>query len=86
MPDATDVVHAGEQIDDFLVAPVGEDRLLVRLAAAVAAAIVHVEHRVAVRGEQLALEAERMLVLAVWAAVNAQQHRILRARRRSRPA
>ena len=75
-----DVVHRAEQVDDFLVAPVGEDRLLVRAAAAVAAAIVHRDDDVAVGGEQLALEAERVLVLAVRAAVDAQQRRILAAR------
>ena len=76
-PIVYDVVHRAEQIDDLLVAPVGEDRLLVGAAAAVAAAVVDGDDHVAVGREQLALEAERVLVLAVRAAVDAQQRRIL---------
>ena len=76
MPMLLDVIHGAEQIDDFLVAPVGEDRLLVGAAAAVAAAVVDGDDDVAVGGEQLALEVERVLVLSVRAAVDAQQRRI----------
>src|SRR5690606_40806563 len=36
-------VHAGQQIDDLLVTPVGEDGLLVRGPAAVAAPVVHLQ-------------------------------------------
>ena len=71
------MVHRAEQVDDFLAAPVREDRLLERAAAAVAAAVVHRDDDVAVGGEELALEAERVLVLAVGTAVDPQQRRIL---------
>ena len=71
-----DVIHRAQQIDDFLVAPVGEDRLLVGAAAPVAAAVVHGDDDVAVGGEELALEVERVLVLPVRAAVDPQQRRI----------
>ena len=76
-------VHRAEQVHHFLVAPVGEDRLLEGVAAAVAAAIVHREHDVAVRGEQLALEVEGVLVLAVRTAVDPQQRGILPRRDRT---
>ena len=71
------VVHAGEQIDDFLVAPVGVDGLLEGRAAPGAAAIVHLEHGIAVGGEELALELEAVLVLAVGAAVDVEDQRQL---------
>src|SRR5260370_26685974 len=46
-------------------------------AAAWAAAIVLRQHRIAVRREHLALEAERMLILPVRSAVDAQEQRNL---------
>ena len=73
------MIHRAEQVDDFLVAPVGEDRLLERAAAAVAAAVVHRDDDVAVGGEELALEVEGVLVLPVRPAVDPQQRRILAA-------
>ena len=63
-------VHAGQQIDDFEVAPVGVDRLLVLRAAARAAAVVHLQHGVAVGREDLADVVEAVVVLAVGAAVD----------------
>ena len=72
---------AAEQVDDLLVAPVRVNGLLERAAAAVAAAVVHGHHRVTVGGEQLPFEAERMLVLPVRPAVDAQQGRIAAGRR-----
>ena len=63
-------VDAGEQVDDLLVAPVGEDGLLVGGVAAVAAAVVHVEHCVAFAGEELPLGGEAVAVLAAGASVN----------------
>ena len=74
--DLLHVIHRAEQIDDFLVAPVGEDRLLVGAAPPVAATVVHRHDDVAVGRKQLPLEAERVLVLAVRAAVDAQQRRV----------
>ena len=55
------------------------DRLLPRVAAAGAAAIVDRQHDVAVGGEELAIERERVLILSVRPAVDDQQRRILRA-------
>ena len=78
------VVHGAEEVDDFLVAPVGEDRFLIRAAAAVAAAIVHRDDDVAVGGKELALEVERVLVLAVRAAMDAEQRGIASARHERR--
>ena len=71
------LVHRAEQVHDLLVAPVGVDRLLVGAPAAGAAAVVHREHDVAVGGEELAVEAERVLVLAVRPAVDVEQRRVL---------
>ena len=78
------LVDGAEQIHHFLVAPVGEDRLLIRRAAAVRAAIVHRQHGVAIRGEELAIEAEAIAVLAVRSAVDVQNHRQLAGAARSR--
>src|SRR6476620_5493198 len=72
-------IHGTEEVDDLLVPPVAVDRGAVRLAAAVAAAVVHREHRIAVRGEQLPLEHERMVVLRARAAVDAEEERHLAA-------
>src|SRR5262245_52827975 len=61
------------------MAPVGEDRARELLASACAAAIVYDQDRVPVRGEELPLQTERMLILPVRPAVNAQQQRNLRS-------
>ena len=86
MPCLHRFVDGAEQVDHFEVAPVAVDRLLKRVAAAGAAAIVDREHDVAVGGEELAIERERVLVLPVRAAVDDQQRRILACRPCSRPA
>ena len=78
-------VHGAEQVDHFLVAPVGENRLLKRIPAAVAAAVVHRDDDIAVGGKQLPLEVERVRVLAIGSAVDPQEDRILTGRRRIRP-
>ena len=83
MPRRDRVVDAGEQVLDLLVTPVGEDGARILRAAAGAAAIVDREHHVAVGREQLPLERravarqlERVVVLAVRAAVDPQDRRI----------
>ena len=76
-PIFSDVVHGAEQIGDFLVAPVGEYRFLIGAAPAVAAAIVDRHDHIAVRGEQLALEVERLFVLAVGPAMDSEKRRVL---------
>src|SRR3989441_6706264 len=73
------MIDARFQVLDFVVAPVGKNRARIFLAAAGTAAIVYCQDCVAVGGEKLALEANRMLVLSVWATVNAQQQRDLRS-------
>ena len=77
------MVDARQQVLHFLVSPVREDRRLPRLSASGTAAIVHCQHEVAGGGEKLTLErrqpdagVEQMLVLAIGAAVNAQNQRI----------
>ena len=57
--DLLNVIHRAKQIDDLLVTPVGEDRFLIRAAPPAAPAVVHAHHDVAVRREDLPLEAER---------------------------
>jgi hypothetical protein len=71
------VIHAGQQVLYFLVAPVGENRPPIHLAAAVAAAVVHGKNGVTVRGKKLALEVQLVLILPVRATMNAQQQRQL---------
>ncbi len=78
-------VHAGQQIDDLEVAPVGVDRLLVLRAAPRAAAIVHLQHGEAVGGEDLADVVEAVVVLPVGAAVNPEHQRQLSCRRAGWP-
>ena len=78
--DGDGFVDAGEQVFDFVVAPVGGDGLGVVLAAAGAAAVVHVELGVALGGEPLAQEVEAVLVLSVGAAVDEEDHGDGRAR------
>src|SRR3989442_3021877 len=73
------MIDARFQVLDFVVAPVGKNRARIFLAAAGTAAIVYCQDCVAVGGEKLALETKRMLVLSVWATVNAQQQRDLRS-------
>ena len=79
-------IHRAEQIDDFEIAPVAVDRLLERVAAARAAAIVDRQHDVAIGGEELAIERERVLILAVRAAVDDQAASDTSCRPCSRPA
>lgn len=64
------LIDSGLQILDFVMTPVGKDRARMFLAAARTAAIVHRQHGVAIRGEDLPLDAERMLILTVGTAVN----------------
>src|SRR6185369_13215194 len=73
------VIDGGLQVDDFEVAPVRGDRGLILLAAAGAAAIVHVHDDVAVGGEELPLEVERVGVLAVRSAVDTEERRVFAA-------
>ena len=75
------VIDSRFQIHDFIVTPVGKNRALEFLAAAGAAAIVNVEHGIAIGGENLPLKAKGVRVLSVRAAVNAQQQRHFRALR-----
>src|SRR6185437_6223605 len=75
------VVDSRFQIHDFVVTPVGENRALEFLPATGTAAIVDVEHGVAIGRENLALKTEGVRVLPVGAAVNAQQQRHFRALR-----
>ena len=63
MPCLIGFVNRTQQIDDLETAPVGENRLLISVAAAGAAAIVDRQHDIAVCGQELAIEAERVLVL-----------------------
>jgi hypothetical protein len=70
------VIHRAEQVHHFLVAPVREDRLLIGVPSSVAPAVVHGHDNVAVRGEELALEVERMFVLTVGTTVDPQQRRV----------
>ena len=74
--DGDRVIDRGQEVLHFLVPPVGVNRLLVFRAPAGAAAIVHRQDDVAVRRKELALEAERVLVLRVRSAVDAQQRRV----------
>ena len=74
-------VHARQQVHHFLVAPVAEDGRLEVLAAAMAAAIVDLQHRVAVGGDPFAVEHEAVRVLPVGAAVDVKDERQLRRRR-----
>ena len=69
------VVHAGEQVLHFVIAPVGKDRARKFLAPARAAPIVHRQYCIAVRGEHLPLSGKGMLILAIRAAMNPQQQR-----------
>ena len=75
-----DLIDAGFQILHFIVSPIGEDGARKLLPASRAAAIIHRQHRVSVGREPLLLGAERMRVLPVRSAMNAQQQRNLRAR------
>ena len=52
------VLDAGLQIFDFVMTPVRKDRTRIFLPASGAAAIVHCQHCITVRGEHLALDAE----------------------------
>ena len=79
MPCVTASSTRAEQVDDFEVAPVAVDRLLRSVAASGAAAIVDVQHHVAIRREELAIEVERVLILAVRTAVDDEDQRIARA-------
>ena len=50
-PEGYDIVDAGQEIDDLLASPVGEDGRLEGLVAAGAAAVVDVQDGIAVGGE-----------------------------------
>src|SRR5208337_41800 len=63
-------VHTGQQVFDFVMTPVGEDRLLICFAASGAAPVVHVQHCVSARCEELALDDKAVSVLAVGAAMD----------------
>ena len=85
MPDGDRLVHGAEEVHDLHVAPVGEDGLLVRAPAARAAAVVDRQDDVAVGGEELAVEAEGVLVLSVRPAVDVEEGRVfLSGRKRGR--
>ena len=70
--DLDGVVDTGEQILHFVVAPVGPNRAREFLAAAGAAAVVHIEDGISFRREKLALGAEAVGVLPIRSAVNPQ--------------
>src|SRR5262249_724067 len=74
-----DLIDRAEQVYDFLVAPVREDRLLVSAPAPVAAAVIHLDDDVAGARERLPLEIEGVAGLAVRAAVYAEERRIFLA-------
>ena len=74
-------VDTGEKIDDLLVAPVTKDGLLVGGVAAGAAAVVHVEHGIALGGEELPLGFELVIVLPVGASRIRQTAFFRRSRR-----
>src|SRR3569623_441670 len=71
------MVDGGLQVDDFQIAPVGGDGGLILLAATGTAAVIDVHDHVAIGGEKLPLEIERVRVLPVGAAVDAKQGRVL---------
>src|SRR5207247_4739760 len=75
-----DEIQRALEIFDLVVPPVGPDGARIFLPAPSAAAIVHVEHRVAVSREELPLSAEAVRVLSVRAAMYAQQQGNLGAR------
>ena len=66
-------VNRTKQIHDFEVAPVGVDGLLIRIATTRAASVVDRQHDIAVRRQQLAIEAERVLVLSIRSTVDDEQ-------------
>ena len=70
------MIHGPEQVHDFFVAPVRKDGLLIIASSSRAAAVIHREHDVAVRGKQLPIEAEAVGILPVWSAVNEKDHRM----------
>ena len=76
-------IYCSQQVRDFLVAPVGKDAAGKFRAAPVASPIIDGQHHIAVRGENLPLqfqrisvERQRVIVLSIWAAMNPQQRRI----------
>jgi len=71
------MVDRSLQVEHLFIAPVGRDRELVFLAASRTAAVVHGDHNIAVGGEELALEVERVGVLSIRSAVDAQQGGVL---------
>ena len=71
------MIHRPEQVDHFLVAPVGKDGFLVTTATPVAAAIVDRDDHVSICRKQLAFETERMFVLSVRSAMDAKQRGVL---------
>jgi hypothetical protein len=70
------VIGGGQDIVDLESSPVGEDRLLELRPAPGAAAVVHVDDRVTVCGEDLPLEGKGMCVLGGGATVNPEQRGI----------
>src|SRR5690606_6783119 len=70
------VVRAGQQVDDAGFGPVGEQRFFPLPPAPGAAAVVRREHDVAGAREELPLEVELVGILAVRAAVDAQERRV----------
>ena len=69
------LIHARQQILDFVVAPVRRNRLRIILPAPRAAAIVHVQLGIALRRQPLPQKIEAVLVLPIRPAVNKQNHR-----------
>ena len=84
MPLRDQIVDAGQQILDLFVAPIGENGLRERDAAAAAAAIIDAQNDVALgrehlRFELISIQHQGVFVLAVGSAMDPQNRRILAA-------
>src|SRR5215218_4789080 len=73
------MVRRRQHVVYFQIAPVGEDRFAELRSASRTAAVVDVDHDIAVSGKNLTLEGERVLILTGGPAVDPYQRRIATA-------